>query len=1045
MKFSTILLSALTFLSAGSAMAVSAPENNWQSVNGKWSGDWNDPDHWSLGHVPTTDETACLAQEGGDFSITVTNVCQVGWLDVVAKGGSVQTVTLTGSGTLDLRGAHGGGNNAIRSGRALVLDGVSLKGSVAADSLIYGTLTVRSGAVFKNTRHLKMYQGMPRIVVDGGSVELNALQYVATASGSALVLNGGSVTCKQIVGNKDDENPGCPFAVEVNGGEMTVESFSLTRTDSTLSLNGGVLTVKTDFTLGDGVRMNMTDGILDLKPTDASKVVIAANAGLVLSGGLIDFYFAQTDARFFQTDGTGVNLNGNSLKPAAVALAGGELRAKNIYNIAPGLSLDYRRLVFQGGKEPFFIEDKTVRDVYLNGPMTISTEADMPDTCGVAWHVYCCGDFTVDTCDAKDGETPRNVNFRHVHPRYGACSFDICGGGSLSFLQDGSGDTFSSVAVREGTTLKLLDCTRGSIEYTALQTESFIMEKNAVLTFRATYNFVAAESFAIDPEATIRVVIPDDMIFGAAAVLQSLGSALPEINLNQVVLVDEDGKPDEKGFKVKRENGQVTVYKEGAVSGTYPTEWVGKGANACIAARDNFYSALPTKTVGAYFGADTTRLSSEWGSGQKLEDGGTTIASYNWLDSAVETFTHTANGETMNGKPALASYSGVPQNFNGAIRGQNQHLATYANGPLVFGGSAPTWTRPNATTTWGWYNKGDCRIANAQFAIDRVKFYTLETGAVAAQTSSRLTVLNGSAVTVGYMDADAMDVANACFRVENGGSLTFADTDGTQVFKVKRSTFAKQVIHGTMDIQIPFKGGADQTFGGSGTLKLASTVPDGAASRVRLSDSLTAELANDWDTARSGADYPLAITALRGAPKLKVPDGWRYGTPSDFASASASSVRALEIVRGATLTVDAANGVATIGEAVIGEGRLIAAQGTTLKLSSGNTAGVLVKAGSAFDVSEDLSVGSFEAEAGAVLAFGEGAVLTSAGDVTIGAVSFDFGGESASDWRTVIICTAGVVRGAPSVSDRWRTRVVETADGLAVQVKDRTGLAIIFR
>jgi hypothetical protein len=308
-------------------------------------------------------------------------------------------------------------------------------------------------------------------------------------------------------------------------------------------------------------------------------------------------------------------------------------------------------------------------------------------------------------------------------------------------------------------------------------------------------------------------------------------------------------------------------------------------------------------------------------------------------------------------------------------------------------------------------------------------------------------VLGNSVVDVQELCSD-LTLRSSGFRVEEGGVLKFTDTlSSTRGWRRYAWTAspAGTIVNGEMDIQTPFVGGAEQAYGGRGTLKIATTVPSNSVSRVWLMDTLKTELSNDWQTVTSASDTPLALGAAAGSPVLRVPTGWTYGH-SDATTSSADD-RAIKIREGAVLTI-AAVGAATVNEAVIGDGTLAVACGTALTLSSvsENSAGVIVREGASLDVSTNLSVGSLTVERGAFLNFTGNAVLTVSGDVSLSSDVFAFSDGTPKSWTTVLVCTDGTVNLMPSAYGVKKARLSTDESGHAVvQCKDVTGMVMVFR
>ena len=703
----------------------------------------------------------------------------------------------------------------------------------------------------------------------------------------------------------------------------------------------------------------------------------------------------------------------------------------------------FREIVFSSNTEPFRFGNGSQRNFYLEGPTTIKAEANQQDNVGSTWYTHLTGDFVVDTLDAVDGVSKRHLSLWSTASRLGTASLTVRGGGSLCLLQHDSASTFRSINVEEGTTLNLSNRGNG-LEWGPVTAERFILGANSKVTLGAKYNHIVADTFMIDPTAIIEVTIGATPTNGAFAILQSPNGTTPSASLiSQIEL-----KGNTSGWALKAESGQITLYKAGIVSGDYATEWIGRGDDNKVNTLANFVSALPSQDAPVYFGADETRTTAEWRG--PIANNGWTLGGLHFLETAINTFGYVSHGETGWKEPFMCSYSGVPQkHLSGTFRTPYLLMRTRGHGPLVFEGEGDaTWGGSYYSDNyWQWRNEGDCRIAKPAFNLRNLAFYALTSGGFA--NYSRLTVLSGSVVDVQDLYS-SLTTTMTGFRVEEGGVLRFTDTldtahKGERQYKWTISP-AGIIVNGTMDIQIPFVGGAEQAYGGRGTLKIASAVPSTGASRLWLMDTLTTELATDWQTVTSASDTPLAIGAAAGTPVLRVPNGWEYGAGA--ATSSSAADRAIAIREGAVLTIDAGGGSATLAEAVTGDGTLAVAGGTTLTMSAAadNTAGLLVRGGAKLEVPASLSLGALTAESGAVLDFAQNSIIAVNGDVSLAGGVFAFAGVIPNGWRTVLVCTNGTVSGVPSDNGFQKTRLVVDENGRQiVQCKAEIGMILKIR
>jgi len=992
------------------SLPLAAADVTWQAVDGNWNGDWSQTAHWSTGSLPTSSDKVIFPKGNGDFTVTVNAEYTVGSVDVDAATGDAGQFTLSGSGRIALAGSNGDGYSSwIRQNRELTLDGVSMVDTGSQNFMVRGCVTVKGGALLKNTRVAQLVYSGSKYIIDGGTFEFDTLQCNSDAD-----TNPPSVERKVQLKMVDGFISGTTITNKASIAQLVID------------IGGGSLNMGSAANIDPRATLNLTGGTVTLGSiTDDARILGAK--GIVLKYDFGTSIFTRSDSATLAVD----SIRLGSLQVGSAA--------------STGFHGKFREIVFSDNKVPFRIEATSQRNFYLEGPTTIKAEADLKDTAGTTWYTHLAGDFIVDTLDATDGVTPRHLSLWSTASYLGTASLTVRGGGSLCFLQRDSASTFRFINVEAGTTLSLTNRTKGT-EWGPVTAERFILGANAKVTMPAKFNHIVADSFEIDPTATIEVTIGDTPTYGAFAILQSPNGTTPTLPLSQIELMGNT-----TGWALKAENGQITLYKAGSAS-SYATEWTGgDGSGRSITTLANFQSAIPGSSSKVYFGFYDTYTTAEC---LKNSISGDRHAGICFLDTAIKTFTYISNGEqASNNKsdPFFCSYSGVPQKHgSGKFRTYRMQAQTMGHGPLVFEGSSTDWgwgSGDYADNYWQWFNDGDCRIARSAFNMRDLSFEALNNDDRNLNyygNYSRITVLGNSVVDVQELCSN-LSLRSSGFRVEEGGVLKFSDTlSSTRGWRRYAWTASPAgiIVNGTMDIQIPFVGGVEQVYGGRGTLKLASTVPSNAVSRVWMMDTLTTELSNDWQTVTSSSDTPLALGAAAGNPVLRVPADWTYGHSA--ATASAADDRAIKIREGASLTI-AANGAATVNEAVIGDGTLVVANGATLTLSAPtNTAGLVVRNGSRLNAPASIAIGSLTVETGGSVCIGTDVVLMVEGDVSLSDDAFAFAGETPTGWQTVLVCTGGTVSGVPSDSGVQKTRLVMDENGRqAVQCKAVSGMMLI--
>ena len=928
--------SVALFVAASLAcLAANAATINWQPVNGDWSGDFGDPNHWDSGAVPGSGDDATFpASSPREFTLTVNaeyTVHKIAFVDAARK------VTITGTGKISTVYA-GSLANTIGRYNHVVLDGASFHSGYQL--LHYGTLEVRAGSTFSNGDTFYLWEPNATVIVDGGTCTFRTIYCNDTSvNGGVYVKNGSLTSDKGMTSTK----AGRPAVLDVSGGTVSLKSLTMSIAGSRLSLSGGALTIT-----------DTSDGALN----------VAADAEVSLTGGTFSWQHDLSDPRFYATDGADVDIGTKQVMVTngpVVAKSAGALIARGFRNGSVANSFidgTFPKIIFTYPDGYFWVDSGSYKRFCFNGPTTIGATCNMIVNLGhTLSHTLFKGDITVDTLDYRDRTTKRTICTRGLHPTDGEATLTVTGGGTYQVLESLSYNSFKSVTVDDGTTLTLLD-RPANVEYGPLVAESFTMKANSKLALNAGANHVQAKTFAIDPSATITVTVPSTFTTGAAPILQTTDQTTPSVSLSQITLAGST-----EGVLLKNENGQVTVYKPGSIDGTYATEWTGAGADNCFSTAENWYgNALPNSSQIIYFGASTV-TNPRWG---VIAGGGSTVGGYLFRDTATETFSYSSNGETMRDYLVdgtilhVGTWAGVPQFVNGSLRRDGWLLSFGARcaAPLVLGG--------NGTYTWTNSKKymricGDVRLNKNGFTGSGFDFHSTPT---TKTPYTRLTVLPGTTATMSSQ-VDDFAVGSAGVRIETGASLTFGN--GSGAFYRWAAEPAKQVVNGTLDIQAPFYGGVKQTYGGEGRMNIASVKSGTAASRVQLADSLNV-YPGDWTTVTSDADNPVALTAIGGTPTIHLASNWRYGVAAGVATSSVAAARALEIEKGAVLTLDAGGNTATIDEDVAGEGTLVITNGTlAVNSTAASSVNLKVAAEGVLALPNNLNFGSLELMPGSAI------------------------------------------------------------------------------
>ncbi|MBR2837687.1 MAG: hypothetical protein IKE55_02785 [Kiritimatiellae bacterium] len=505
-------------------------------ASGSWSGEFGDVNHWEGGAVPgSADDAVFPATSPSEFTLTVNAEYTV---HKISFADSHRKVTINGSGKISTVYA-GSLANVIGRYNHIILDGASFHSGYQL--LHYGTLEVRAGSTFSNGDTFYVWEPYATLVVDGGTCSFRTIHCNDTSvDGGVFVKSGSLSSTKGLTSTK----AGRPAVLDVSGGTAEFNSITMSVPGSRLSLSGGTLRVT-----------NTADGSL----------AVDEGVEVSLTGGTFSWQHDLSDPRFYATDGADVDIGQKFVMVTngpVTAKSAGALIARGFRNgTEPGCAIDgtFPRIVFTYPDGYFWVASGSYSKFYFNGPTTIGATCNMIVNLGHTMsHTYFKGDLTVDTLDYRDRTTRRTVCTRGLHPTDGEATLTVTGGGTYQLLQSQSYNSFKSVTVESGTTLTLLD-RPASVAFGPLVAESFAMEANSALTLNAGANHVQAKTFAIDQSATITVTVPSAFA-GAAPVLQTTDLTAPAVSLSQIVLAGST-----EGVLLKNENGQVTVYKPGAV------------------------------------------------------------------------------------------------------------------------------------------------------------------------------------------------------------------------------------------------------------------------------------------------------------------------------------------------------------------------------------------------------------------------------------------------------------------------------------------------
>ena len=1066
-----------------SLTAMAYQTNKWQNAaGGKWSVDAN----WSLDRVPTYDDWVELPSLSGNYSIEVDGDYQVRCVRLEKTG--AQTVTLTGNGSI----TSGINDCYVREERALILDGPSFI-MTKANFMLYGPLTVKSGSVL-NCVMATFWLTAPALHVESGGSAIFSTTVNVRAGTSVIDINGGTFQSPKITRSGTYTN--CGSIRVSNNGSLSVQTLDLDN-GSSVSVSSGSFSVSSAITMNGTVGLTLTGGTLTLPEGKVPQAFIDAVDGatveyihptIFVDGPVTDRTVLETlgGDTLVVTSGSdeAVSLFTNNTQLDGVIEVDGMLCVTNgmiFFDRRGTMGGDYPAHVkaFKNGGNwpvptlrfpeivvgqayPFVATSASLNTFYVEGPTTFRATADMDQSSALDTVVMASGDFVVDTRDFNDPSVVRQMALNGFGAK-DAASLTVRGGGELRFLQAHSGSPFTKIEVESGTTLTLLPHLSATTCYGPLHADEFVLGPNTVLNIPAGSNAVHAARWSIDPTATINVIFAAGMPVNAFAAICDIDGGLT-VPAGQIQMLGAT----EGWFPVSCNGFWAATNRTMDVSVESNYEWTGLGSDAYFDNPDNWAGRMkPLQTYNYVLGAadagTTVKIRSRMYASNDIEppnNKGGSIQSLRFRNTAVPSFTVYGEGNITFEKysayanAAISSFSPVPQFYiyNG-IRAGSPTFCAAAEGPIVMKTTHSDFLKRNASGLIGV--SGDVRFG-ALITFPQFKFDVWNDGYGHLTCGSCLTVLENGNVTF-TNQATAFTVPYSGFRVKAGGNLTF-NGGSAALYKWNSSTYgAKNTIDGTMNINVPLVAGNDHAFGGSGTLNLASVTPlqntqiyaNAGRSRVSFGDALNVNLSQDWLTAKEDADFPLTISAF-GTPTIHLAANWRYGPAAGMTPTSTAANRAARVAKGAILTVDAGGHVATFADPVAGKGTLAITNGTLVTDGGvAETLGIVAKAGGVFEWGAAQSLRSVACEEGGALRFTAfGQPLTVKECVNLATLDLTCPADLDAGnphWRTVIVSPAGFAGALASVPRAFATRIVETAEGWALQLRRVVGLSVSIR
>lgn len=659
-----------------------------------------------------------------------------------------------------------------------------------------------------------------------------------------------------------------------------------------------------------------------------------------------------------------------------------------------------------------------------------------------------------------------------------SCHFYLWGG-------DVNVDMFSSFAAGSGATVESGTLTIGKIACSAygctfnlkggmtflgsddsasaaypLRPEWVTVGADATLDFTVGKAYLLCKDGSISPSAKISAVIPEGLESGGYMVLRGWRDDTLTVGQREAVTL----KGDTEGWFVNADaGGHVVVCKRGAVgvkgSGTC-YEWTGAENGNFISANNwsngtGVPSEYPHDSVGICFAAS--------GESTISYDASCTLASFTFLEAMVDSYNFRAPKALNGGGLTLANYylyskSALPQHLFATIRSARAgNVGARADGPgalFLTPASSTSESNPLPFYTKSYSAsvtpeiRGDVRLGG-RTAANGVCGIALKSKEGSAPFT-RLTVVEGATLTYANASAAGFAVQGASIDVEANAKLTYANTALSYQWTAEPSDFR---INGTFDIQAPFVGGFNQTYGGSGVLKTAEIRPSELGNTVlSLRDTLTLEPSQDWTTASgSTPQNSMSLSVAAGDPTIRLSADWTYG-PGQGETQTRPVDRSLIFSYGTSLTVDAGGHRGTFKDYLTGRGTLIVTNGV-VKFDYGERARMNIRICNTgvFEWTDENTLASLTVMPGGVLRPLAAVPLnftTTQGDATVtltGAVlDVDRSLVPAAGWLTVLRAAKGIT-GVPTMIDEDLVCRVRMVDGNSeLQVKEKAGLLLIF-
>ena len=544
---------------------------------------------------------------------------------------------------------------------------------------------------------------------------------------------------------------------------------------------------------------------------------------------------------------------------------------------------------------------------------------------GGAGSVYMNGDFIFDTGNAFDDEKNHDITLKWLMPKFGT-SVEVQGGGTLHWKE------YNASYVRQLSLLKVGEGASFVKTDWKLLAEKVILEENATLKIPSNGNMTQISSIEADPTASINVVFSSAPSFYARPFVDFSDT---EVNCSAIQSLVKYSGPGLDNYEARCENG--CMFLQSKAEFDYGSC---EGSNVWI---------------GASTEGGNTSDGANWAKGEPIGSSSNNKLYFDGFNNLYVTnktpnlsfghcyFKNTAGPFVIRGesvKPNSYAYDNdasssfvskmpFPITIEADVNNSASRLSALADsGSIRFAGYV--------NGKKGFFYSGDIRISGNVYA-DSIYPRTSST-----DSATELEVMNGGQVTVSNqvdMSSSGGTTYRALFypesrlNIRKGGVVRFLNhSSGASRFGMLTSPLGSEhFVDGELEVLCPMVGTVPMVFGGSGKMHVETTMSSNKNASVVIGGGLTFTSGKFYTVTEENPDCSINIVVTNSATFGAVKN-WSYGPQEGVATSTEPYDRAVQIAEGATLTVDSGDYTITFGEHIIGDGRLVFAEGAKIQL-----------------------------------------------------------------------------------------------------------------